>query len=149
MKITKSRLKEIIKEEVQRFQLKEYEGGPPPSYWEPDLGEEDERPTADVDEVVKYFISEVIGKTPTSDFMEKIAEKIYDDNKSWGSEYHKDFINDPRVQQAMQKDPMVQEEFEDGGTVEELMSFKDLEHHYDLADERERDYHRSQIFDRH
>ena len=148
MKITKLRLRQIIKEEMQ-IVLQEYNtGSPPPSYYEPDYGEEDERPTADVDELVKYFISEVVGKTPTSDFMEKIAEKIHDDGKSWGSEYHKDFVNDPRVQQALQKDPMVQEEFEDGATVEELMSFKDLESHYELADERERDYHRSQISDR-
>jgi len=141
MRITKRQIRRIIKEEVKKFQLKEYDSGsPPPSWYEPDYGPEDTRPSANVDEIVQYFVSKVIGKTDTTEFMESIAKKVHDNDESWDFGTHEDFVNDPRVQEAMLNDPDVQEEIAAGGSIEDMLSEESFNFHYELADERERDY---------
>jgi hypothetical protein len=146
MKITKRQLRRII-QEVKKIQLKEYDtGSPPPSWYEPDYGPEDTRPSTDVDEIVKYFISDVVGKVDTSEFMEPIAERVHDNNESWGD--HEGFVNDPRVQEAMLNDPDVQEEIAAGGSIEDLLSEESFDFHYELADEAQREYEESERLER-
>jgi len=136
MKITKSRLKQIIKEEVQKFRLEEDSYSPPSSWYEPDHGEEDTREYADTSGVVEYFISDVLGKVDVSEFANKIAERISADNQSWDASDTAELLNNPKLQAALSNDLDVQGELEAGGTLEDLFSSEEINRHLELEAER-------------